>query len=295
MSFDSAASSSGECIATRQAFTNFNSCDSGTVFTGNTSDTASATALGKLPVVELDGSAEPHRSAEQFALAKGNSGVGVLPDFRDFPPPMPSVVRPDAAVIPKDGTIRPGAIAPAPMVGSFTAEQVRLVLADRDRALALHRGQQPRDLPEPGVSPIAPAPDRLFPGLPKPDGQHDPTDRRPSKVEFTDNFDNARQAALDSGRPLIISFSKPGCGACTQLDSQAWPNQTALVNDNAIRVKLNGSRNQELAQRYGVTAYPTTVVVNPRNMDVLQKARGAISSAELSGMLQDAFRKYRGG
>jgi thioredoxin-related protein len=131
--------------------------------------------------------------------------------------------------------------------------------------------------------------------LPKPDGQHDPTDRRPSKVEFIDNFDNARQAALDSGRPLIISFSRPGCGACTQLDSQAWPNQTALVNDNAIRVKLNGSRNQELAQRYGVTAYPTTVVVNPRNMDVLQKARGAISSAELSGMLQDAFRKYRGG
>jgi hypothetical protein len=200
-------------------------------------------------------------------------------------------------VKPGDKPIPNGPMQPAPMVGSFTADQARQILQDRDRALALNRGQKPSDIPGPGVGPLPPSPDGRIPNFPRPDAPPKPSDGkpRPSQVEFDGNIDAAKKAAIDSGRPLIISFTKPGCGACTELDSEAWPNQSGTVSENAVRVKINGSRNRSLAQQFNITGYPTTVVVNPGNMQVLERAKGAISSDDLGSMLQRAFQKHRGG
>lgn len=319
MPFDSAASS-GDCSVTSagQPLTTFSNCDSNNICITNQRDTASNTAVNKLPAVELAGSTEKLVKLGPISYSDSAPGQQVLPIFRDFPAPIPvSPPRPGSfppggqqvraesnpfppradALKPGDQPLPPGPIQPAPMVGSFTADQVRQVLADRDRAVALNRGQKPNELPRPGVGPFAPSPDGRIPNFPRPDAPPAPSDvkPRPNKIEFHEDLQAARQAAIDSGRPLIISFESPNCGACTQMNRDAWPNQTGLVNDNAIRVKLNGSRNREAAQRYGVTGYPTTVVVNPNDMSQIDKARGAVSSQELSNMLQNVFRKHRGG
>lgn len=204
--------------------------------------------------------------------------------------PKPSPDSPDM----RDKPIAPGPgpFAPAPMSASgFTADQVRSILSDRDRAIALNRGQKPSD--KPSVGPIAPAPDGRNPF--RPDVKPDKV--QPPRTEFlnTGEFDEAIKVAKESGRPLIISFTKPGCGACTQIDNNSWPSQKGLVESDAIRAKVNGSNRRDLAQKYGVRSYPTTVVVNPNTMEAIDQTVGAVGSEELGSFLQNAFRKMNGG
>lgn len=316
MPFDSAASSGdGSVSSPNQPLPTFNNCDANAVPVLSKTDTAYNTAVSQLPLVDFGGTVEQSLLPKQLRLEGSAVGPQVLPVFGDLPAPnqvspfrreaLPSETdrsklesspfppRPDA-VRSGDQPLPPGPIQPAPMAGSFTAEQIRQVLADRDRAIALNCGKKTNDTPRPGVEPSS---DGRIPNFPRPDAPPRPSDvkPKPNQIEFHEDLNAARKAAIDSGRPLIISFESPNCGACTQLNRDAWPNQTTLVNDNAIRVKLNGSRNREAAQKYAVTGYPTTVVVNPNDMSQIGRARGAVSSNELSNMLQTAFRKHRGG
>jgi len=186
------------------------------------------------------------------------------------------------------------------MQGSFTADQVRQILSDRDRALALNRGQKPGEIPGPGIGPMPPSPDGRIPNFPRPDAPLGPSDKpRPARTEFLNGeMDQAQKAALESGRPLIISFTRPKCGACTTIENETWPSQKGLVDENAIRVKVNGWNNRELAQQFGVSSYPTTVVVKPtggRDLQVLERAVGAISGGEMTSLLQRAIQKNKGG
>lgn len=324
MPFESAASS-GDCCIDQQSvpITSISNCDSNSICINNRCDTTANTAVNTLPVVEFAGNVDqvsrsgvyrsqsfatygdapnPNPFPPRFPSSPGAGPLPVSPGRNPFPPapggnpfPRPDALRPDANIRPGDQPLPPGPMQPAPMIGSFTAEQVRHVLADRDRAMALNRGQKP-DVPSPGIGPMPPSPDGKIPYFPRPDAPPGPSDirPRPERVEFDNDMESAKRAAIESKRPLIISFSRPNCGACDVINSQAWPNQTELVNDNAVRVKVDGSRNRSLAQQFNITGYPTTVVVDPTTMREYDRARGAVSSGELSNLIQRSIQRHRG-
>lgn len=217
-------------------------------------------------------------------------GPGPFKPDQPFRPiqPKPSPDSPDM----RDKPLAPGPFAPAPMSASgFTADQVRSILSDRDKAIALNRGQKPTD--RPGIGPMVPAPDGRNPF--KPDATPDKV--KPTKTEFLKEgeFDEAVKTAKESGRPLVLSFTRPGCGYCTQIENESWPSQKGTIENEAVRAKVNGAKSRDLAQKFGVRSYPTTIVVNPNTMEAVDKTVGMVGSEELGSFLQNAFQKMKGG
>ncbi len=281
---------------------NLSSCATDTASLSTPSDTTSNAAINKLPAVEFSGdlAAQPVFRA----IAKDAPPPAPLPQvvnpFRPEvqPKPFPQLrsgsFPPDSADL-RDKPLAPGPFAPAPMSASgFTADQVRSILTDRDRAIALNRGQKPTDV-NPGIGPIVPAPDGRNPF--KPDAVVKPDRTRPEKTEYLNEgeFNQALKAAADSGRPLVVSFTRPGCGYCTDIENESWPSQSSLVGESAVRAKVDGWQNQELAAKYGVKGYPTTVVINPKTMNLLGKEVGFIGPEKLGTFLQNSFKKMEGG
>jgi len=241
----------------------------------------------------------PYYLPEPSAVINPNAipqvGPQFVPEPGEFPQPGPKPFQPpkpgpDSADF-RDKPIAPGPFAPAPVSASgFSADQVRSILADRDRAIQLNRGLKPTD--NPGSGPLVPAPDGRNPF--RPDAVPDKS--RPSQTDFPEGqIDAARKAAIESGRPLVLSFTRPGCGYCTKIDNEAWPSQKGTVDSSAIRTKVNGADQRDLAQQYGVTGYPTTIVVNPNDMKPVAKKVGFVESDELGTFLQNAFQKMKGG
>ncbi len=309
MVLDAATQGGGDCSTEQQvAPTVFRNYAPDSVCLTNQCDTASNTAVQGLPEVELPPNLEQTRSG----VFRGTYGEGDAPPptprpgLGPFPPgptPRPDIVRPG------DQPVQPGPPVPAPRQdGGFTPDQVRQILADRDKAIALNRGQKP---PGPGGNgPLPPSPDGRNPFRPdpvrpdeiRPDGIRPdvprPDQPRPEKVEFNSNeFDSAVKAARDSGRPLVISFTKPRCGACNEID-KAWNSQQEIIPENAIRVKINGEQQRGLAKNMNVSSYPTTMVVRPREnqqLEVIESSTGSMSGENLRDFLQRAFQKHRGG
>lgn len=245
---------------------------------------------------------EPSARLPQFA----DQPQGPKPQPGQFPPgPQPQPFIPDQPFRPiqpkpgpdnnpdiRDKPLAPGPFAPAPMSASgFSADQVRSILSDRDRAIALNRGQKPTD--RPGIGPLVPAPDGRNPF--KPDASPDRV--KPNQTEFlkAGQIDEAIKTAKESGRPLILSFTKPNCGYCTQIENESWPSQKASIDNEAIRAKVNGSTQKDLAKQFGVRNYPTTIVVNPNTMQEVDRKVGYVASEELGSFLQSAFQKMKGG
>jgi thiol-disulfide isomerase/thioredoxin len=297
---------------------NLSSCATDNSSRSTPSDTTSNAAINKLPAVEFSGEYSPQPVFR--AIAKDAPPPAPQPQVvnpfrpevqpKPFPQVNPGSFPPQTGPTrefplgPKPGSdsqdlrdkpLAPGPFAPVPMSASgFTADQVRSILTDRDRAIALNRGQKPTDV-TPGIGPIVPSPDRRNPF--KPDTVIQPDRTRPEKTEYLNEgeFDQAVKAAADSGRPLVVSFTRPGCGYCTDIEDKSWPSQSGLVGDNAVRAKVDGWQNKELAAKYGVKSYPTTVVINPKNMNLLGKEVGFIGPEQLSSFLQNSFKKMEGG
>ncbi|MBX9668712.1 MAG: thioredoxin family protein [Candidatus Obscuribacterales bacterium] len=311
MVFDVATQGGGDsCNEQQVATTVFSNCVSDATPITSQCDTTNNTAVQSLPEVEIPANLQQSRGVFRGTYGEGDTPPpSPRPGIGPFPPGPTPTPRPDAIRPGADQPIQPGPPVPAPRQdGGFTPDQVRQILADRDKAIALNRGQKP---PGPGGNgPLPPSPDGRNPFRPdniRPDGLNPdgfrpdgvrPDSPRPEKVEFSSNeFDKAVKAATDSGRPLVISFTKPRCGACTEID-KAWNSQQDVIPDNAIRVKINGDQQRGLAKNMNVSDYPTTMVVRPREnqqLEVIDSSVGAMSGDDLRGFLQRAFQKHRGG
>lgn len=89
--------------------------------------------------------------------------------------------------------------------------------------------------------------------------------------------------------PLIVYFYADWCPYCRKLDSEYLP--TAVVQQylrGVVKVRINpeyGPAEEEIAQRYGVTGYPTFLVMRnlstpPRNIQPFRKGGESLTPAD---------------
>ncbi|MCH9609419.1 MAG: Disulfide bond reductase DsbH [Chlamydiales bacterium] len=97
-----------------------------------------------------------------------------------------------------------------------------------------------------------------------------------SSIQWFTDYQSAMQMAQKERKPLILYFTgSDWCGWCKKMDSEIFssPEFTSAVGSKFIFVKLDFPMNQklpqeeiqqnaQLKQRYGVTGYPTIVIVD---------------------------------
>ena len=92
---------------------------------------------------------------------------------------------------------------------------------------------------------------------------------------------NFSQEVMESDRPVLLDFWAPWCGPCRMVG----PVVDEIARERAdIKVgKVNVDEQPELAERFGVMAIPTLVVM--RDGKVVDQAAGARPKAQILAML----------
>jgi YHS domain-containing protein len=83
------------------------------------------------------------------------------------------------------------------------------------------------------------------------------------EIVWQTNYSQARQLAAEQRRLILLHFYTDNCEPCRLVEKQVFPDRNVVdaVEKNFIPVKLHERDNSELARRYGVSRFPTDVIV----------------------------------
>ncbi len=98
--------------------------------------------------------------------------------------------------------------------------------------------------------------------------------KQPKCFWFT-NWDEARAAAIETGRPLLIHFSSQYCAPCRQMETTVFTEAAVqiLAGSYFAAVKVDGSKSAKLCNFFKVEKFPTDLIVAPSG-DVLARHTG---------------------
>jgi YHS domain-containing protein/thiol-disulfide isomerase/thioredoxin len=105
-------------------------------------------------------------------------------------------------------------------------------------------------------------------------------------VRWETTLEAAQRAAGQTNRLVLIHFSAPWCAVCKRMEADVLtqPSVATELNADYVPVKINADQFPATADRYGVTALPTTVIVSPDGQ-LLDSMRGWVEADQYVGRL----------
>ncbi len=115
-------------------------------------------------------------------------------------------------------------------------------------------------------------------------------------VKWYENYDEARQEAKRSKRPLLVDFYTSWCYPCRILEEKTYPDSIVQATLRAfVPLKLNAEVELTTAKRYDVRGYPTLLVLDSDGKSLFEIS-GALPPRPLVKSLQEGYAAFlRGG
>jgi thiol-disulfide isomerase/thioredoxin len=135
----------------------------------------------------------------------------------------------------------------------------------------------------------------------KPKAQTPKVAAKPSKVKWQPSLAAAFKEADKTGKPIMADFYAVWCGPCKILDEYVYPSADfARVAQDWVVVKIDAEKETELAQKYAIQAFPTTIFFRPDG-SIFERQEGFMATsndpesvgAEFRTQLVDMMKNYR--
>jgi thioredoxin-related protein/YHS domain-containing protein len=85
-------------------------------------------------------------------------------------------------------------------------------------------------------------------------------------VRWESDFETAMQKAAQQNRLVLVHFWNDGCPPCKEVDRTVFPDPQVAqaIHASYVPVKVHAGQRADLAQKLGVRAWPTDVILTPR-------------------------------
>lgn len=85
------------------------------------------------------------------------------------------------------------------------------------------------------------------------------------KTDWHTSFSEAQAEAKALGKPILLHFYADWCGPCQQMERNVLnqPGVVRCLGVDVVGVKINADHNSDLKSRFGVSGFPTDVLVSP--------------------------------
>ncbi len=114
---------------------------------------------------------------------------------------------------------------------------------------------------------------------------------RPKAIAWRRNIQEAKAAALDEDRLLVVFVTSGKCKFCTKMKRSTLANAGVIAEIDAHFVAVAGdAQGAALVAKPRVTAFPTTLLLAPDGK-VLDRIKGYVSASELKQRLSVAHRR----
>lgn len=111
--------------------------------------------------------------------------------------------------------------------------------------------------------------------------------------QWLTNFEEAQREAQRLDRPMLVHFYTDWCFPCRQMEKDVLNRPTVLqvLDSRLVLVKINAEREPAIAARFGVTLFPTDVIVDPSGQRILSST-GYQDPDKYVRFARDAERQY---
>ena len=110
-------------------------------------------------------------------------------------------------------------------------------------------------------------------------------DRRAARsgrsVAFLHDFDEAEALARAEGKLLFVDFETTWCGPCKVMDEWVYTADDVVdASQLVVAVKVDGDERLDLKQRFGVSGFPTLILLTPEGEEI-NRASGYVNVADM--------------
>lgn len=116
-------------------------------------------------------------------------------------------------------------------------------------------------------------------------------------VAWRGSFTQATTEAVNAGKPIFVEFTSAACPPCQQMKIHVFsdPQIADALEDGFVPVRIDltylGLPDQDIADRYGVWALPTFMVLTP-NGEPVDMTTGYHDKDQLNTWLKSAAQKF---
>ena len=119
------------------------------------------------------------------------------------------------------------------------------------------------------------------------------SDDSAQSIAWQPSYEMAWATAYRTKKPLMIDFYTDWCVACKVLDANTYTNAKVIrESEKFVNVKINAEKRKDIAQQFGIRAFPTIVWLDNRAR-LLHKIEGAYPPDEFMTAMQNARSRFK--
>jgi thioredoxin-related protein len=93
-----------------------------------------------------------------------------------------------------------------------------------------------------------------------------------STTVYADEWDTALKKAKKEDKPVVLYFFTAHCSYCQAMDKEVLAEKevSTVLKKNAVYLRIDVEKREDLARFYGVRGYPTTTLLEPNGQRIAQ-------------------------